>query len=249
MSRGGRGGGGMRGGLKGATWDQEATKDIKPDNKPLENYPAHPNLKRPPPLSDIEMRQFKYYKTLQTQIHRGPLYTQATRRNVDNPGKTFSEDQFNRQYGTNRKADMDPFTGVETYSMRYLPKQNVIPTLSGRPFNKELFPRELWSTLEGKDGEDVRKSINKAMHKRARHLASDADPKAKEQALMDKILAITGEDENEEAEEEDKEDEEVDSEFDDDEIGDDYNAEQYFNNGDDADEGDDGDGGGGGDDY
>jgi DNA-directed RNA polymerase III subunit RPC7 len=30
---------------------------------------------------------------------------------------------------------MDPFLGVETYSMRYAPKKNDIPKLSGRPFS------------------------------------------------------------------------------------------------------------------
>ena len=42
----------------------------------------------------------------------------------------------------------------------------------------------------------------------------------------------------------------VDDDFEDqdEDMGGDYNAEQYFDNGDDADEGD-GDGGGGGDDY
>ena len=31
---------------------------------------------------------------------------------------------------------MDPFTGVETYSMRYQPKKNILPKLSDRPFSK-----------------------------------------------------------------------------------------------------------------
>jgi DNA-directed RNA polymerase III subunit RPC7 len=33
---------------------------------------------------------------------------------------------------------MDPFLGVETYSMRYAPKKNDIPKLSGRPFSMSV---------------------------------------------------------------------------------------------------------------
>merc|ERR1711977_553620 len=63
---------------------------------------------------------------------------------ADAPTKVFSEEQFNAQYGGNAKADMDPFTGVETYSMRYAPKKNTLPKLSDAPFDKNLFPEELW---------------------------------------------------------------------------------------------------------
>ncbi|KAF4627469.1 hypothetical protein G7Y89_g10683 [Cudoniella acicularis] len=247
MSRGGFGG--ARGGmLKGASWDYDPT--IKLESKPSEQFPPHPNLKRPAPFTDREKRQIKHYKDLQSQIHRGPLYTQPTKRNPDAPAKTFSEDQFNRRYGSNRKADMDPFNGVETYSMRYLPKKNDIPKLSGRPFNKELFPKELWSTLEGDEGEDVRKHINRAMQKKALILGSmkDKDASEKTKAVLEKILSVAGDGDDAEEGEEDAEDEEVDSAFDDEEIGDDYNAEQYFENGEDVDEGEGYDGGGG-DDY
>lgn len=52
------------------------------------------------------------------------------------PIKTFSEDQFNKQYATDSKADLDPFTGVETYSQRMAGKTNTIPKLTGRPFGR-----------------------------------------------------------------------------------------------------------------
>lgn len=82
------------------------------------------------------MRQIKHYKNLQTQIHRGPLYTQPTKRDPDALKQIFSEEQYNAQFGSNAKADMDPFTGVETYSMRYAPKKNALPKLSDRPFGR-----------------------------------------------------------------------------------------------------------------
>lgn len=141
MSRGGfrgRGGGPGSGMLKGATWEHDA--EIKLESKPSELFPTHPNLKRPAPLIDKELRQIEHYRTLQKKIHRGPLYTQPTKRDPNAPAKTFGEDQFNRQYGTNRKADFDPFNGVETYSSRYAPKKNDIPKLSGRPFSRFIVP-------------------------------------------------------------------------------------------------------------
>lgn len=73
---------------------------------------------------------------LHEEIRRGPLYTQSTKRDPDNPPKVFNEDQFNAQYGSNPRADMDPFTGVETYSQRFLPKAKVLPKLSDRPFGE-----------------------------------------------------------------------------------------------------------------
>jgi len=149
MSRSGRGG--RRGGiLKGATWEHDAS--IKLESKPSDLFPVgfpdtvastsvltisqpHPNLKRPAPLSDKEKRQIKHYKNLQDQFHRSPIYTQSTKRDPDSKAKTFSEDQVNRQYGGNRKADMNPFLGVETHSMRQAPKKNLLPRLSERPFS------------------------------------------------------------------------------------------------------------------
>jgi DNA-directed RNA polymerase III subunit RPC7 len=152
MAGRGRGRGGFGGGpgqLKGATWEHDAT--IKLESKPSDLFPvivyiflhsfstnnnqSHPNLKRPAPLSDRELNQIKHYKCLQTQIHRGPLFTQPSKRDPEAPAKTFSEVQFNNQYGNNRQAEIDPFNGVETYSMRYAPKKNVLPKLSDRPFS------------------------------------------------------------------------------------------------------------------
>jgi DNA-directed RNA polymerase III subunit RPC7 len=144
--RGGRGGGGAgRGGLKGATWEHDEDLEIEARKMRARAkgkttlFPEHPtgaNVKKPQPLTAREKRQVRHFKNLQEQIHRGPLYTQPTKRNVDNPLKIFGEDQFNAQYGTDKKANMDPFTeGVETYIDKYAPKKNVIPKLSGRPFS------------------------------------------------------------------------------------------------------------------
>ncbi|TVY81881.1 hypothetical protein LSUE1_G006773 [Lachnellula suecica] len=268
--RGGRGGGGPgRGGLKGATWTQDEDLEIiarkmkqinkgktsifpvsdihtqhKRGSNNIQEHPTGANVKRPKPMTARERRQVRHFKALQELTHRGPLYTQSTKRNVENPVKTFSEEQFNMQYGTDRKANMDPFTeGVETYSDRHAPPKNVIPRLSGRPFNKELFPEELWSTLEGDEGNQGRRHLNYAINRKF------MDPAARmraQRARLDRMEANGGDDIEGLDEDMPEIEEEMDDEYDDDEMGDDYNAEQYFDNGDDMD--DDGDGGGA-DDY
>lgn len=89
----------------------------------------------------------KHYRNLLDEIHRGPLFTQPTKRDPDAPAKTFSEDQFNCQYGSNRKADMDPFNGVETYSQRFAPKKNELPKLSDKSFSTYGIWNSGWQIL------------------------------------------------------------------------------------------------------
>merc|ERR1711939_210149 len=207
---------------KGRKWEYDAGAIL--ETKPSELFPPHPNLKKPAPLTAKERREINNYRSLQAKIHRGPLYTQSTKRNADAPTKVFSEEQFNAQYGGNAKADMDPFTGVETYSMRYAPKKNTLPKLSDAPFDKSLFPEELWDTLEGKSGIAVKKHIDRAIQKKAQMMSGKGeDSKEKTKILLEKIDdAVEGvDDENDEEEDEVP----VDSEFED-EDGGDYDAEQ-----------------------
>jgi hypothetical protein len=65
--------------------------------------------------------------------------------------------------------------------------------------DKELFPKELWPTLEGEEGEKVRKSINGAMQKKAAMMGIKVD---KTKAL-EEILATIGDDVEEDLENED----------------------------------------------
>jgi DNA-directed RNA polymerase III subunit RPC7 len=197
----------------------------------------HPNLKKPKPLSGKEKRQIKAQKKIQEDIRRGPLYTEPTKRDTDAPAKTFSEDQFNSQYGSKSKADIDPFHGVETYSMKYAPKKRTIPQLSARPFNKELFPKELWDVLDGESGEEVKKHINRIAEKKSL-MMSDSKSKGTEEKtriVLEKIKNATGGEEDGELDEEEEnaEEEEQDYDFEDDEneMGGDYDGEKYFDNG------------------
>ncbi|KUJ14509.1 uncharacterized protein LY89DRAFT_621013 [Mollisia scopiformis] len=261
--RGGAGAGAGAGQLKGATWEYDAS--IQLESKPADLFPKHPNLRKPAPITTKERREIDNFKKLQDQIHRGPLYTQPTKRDPNAPAKTFGEEQFNKQFGTNSKANMDPFHGVETYSMRYAPKQRTLPKLSDQPFNKTLFPEELWSTLEGEEGQEVRNHLNRAMERKEAMLASmkaaengagsgagngadngadkgaGADASAKTKILLEKIHKVAGDEDNEELEEE-QDAEDVDDAYEDEDLGEDYNAEGYFDDGEDDQE-DEADGG------
>ncbi len=128
-----------------------------------------------------------------------------------------------------------------------------------------MFPKELWSTLEGEESEEVRNHINRSIQRKAAFLSgtNGKDASEKVKLVLEKIHNVTGDDDNEELDEE-MQDEgkisyaesfniklltnpiEVDDEYDDDELGNDYNGEQYFDNGENDME-DDGEGGG--DDY
>jgi DNA-directed RNA polymerase III subunit RPC7 len=157
--------------------------------------------------------------------------------------------QFNNQYGGRGKADIDPFTAVETYSQKYDPPKRTLPDLNRITFDKKMFPEELWGILEGKEGQEVKKHIGRAMEKKAammEGLKSGAkttrplENKTKDiQAKIDALGIV--EDEGAEEEGEDEDEEEKDDDFEDDEDGGDYDAEQYFDDGaDDEDEGGDG---------
>lgn len=140
--------------------------------------------------------------------------------------------------------------GVPTYTMKYEKKERAMPQLSGRPFIKEFFPQELWGTLDGTDGHGG--TVKGATRKKL-ILASDKanmSVEEKRRAMMEKIGEVTADGPEDEVMEEEGEGEEEEQDYnyedDEDEMGGDYDAEQYF---DDGDGGDDDEGGGGGDDY
>ena len=88
----------------------------------------------PRSLSRIEKLQVSRYRTLRDQIHQGPLYTVLG----DNG-------RISKQGGKLSKAQIDPFNGVQTYTMKYRRQTRRIPRLDGRPYGS-LIPSmfETW---------------------------------------------------------------------------------------------------------
>ena len=155
--RGGKGGGIFR----DAPWAYDP--EIKIENKPSELYPVRPpctfhihwipveviavftlylllngdqdmKIIVPRSLSRIEKLQVSRYRTLRDQIHQGPLYTVLG----DNG-------RISKQGGKLSKAQIDPFNGVQTYTMKYRRQTRRIPRLDGRPYGS-LIPSmfETW---------------------------------------------------------------------------------------------------------
>lgn len=208
---------------------------------------------------------------LRHQVHASSLYT--SKRTALNdptaPRKTYGQAQMNAVYGVKNKASLDPFTSMPTYSQKFVRQERALPDWSGRPVCRELFPRELLETVDGSGGGGAG-GVGGGPHKKRRLELSrvSALPNAEEafgmpslvgddgeggggdvangQTLLDKLEALRDE-EGDEAEgdaEEAAEEDDEDEIYDDEDAGD-YDAEQFFDNGEEfGDEYGDGDDGG-----
>lgn len=236
------------------------------------------------PLTQQECQAVDYFLLVREQTHSTPLYTQTrTWKSLEGTGsggvggasgKAYGQDQINQQYGVRNKATVDPFTSVPMYSHRFQTTERALPDLSARPFSKELFPPELWPTLDGNDDGRLGKSgagnknrgrvlalsdvtslrtaediffQNKKTEDGGDGTGESGTHKALEQLEKFKNVGLDNEDnvEFDLVEDEGDYDEVEDEEYDDDEEGD-YNAEAAFDNGDDDDYGDEFDDAGGG---
>lgn len=126
--------------------------------------------------------------------------------------------------------------------------------------DKELFPKELWPALEGEAGNEVRKHLERAKEKKDVLMSGmkDKKPDDKHARVLEKLLSVPADEDLEDVDEDQEQDvgmethqvslwtvlifslAEVDSDFDDESMGGDYDAEQYFDNGDDNSEGEGG---------
>ncbi|KAI0127191.1 DNA-directed RNA polymerase III, subunit Rpc31 [Xylariales sp. AK1849] len=275
--RGGRGGG--RGGRKppapGLPFDYDPNLQV-PDT-PQETYPKTYN---PPsatkyPLSASETRAVRYFVSFRRDFHSSPLYTHrhlapeslTASSNISDPvSKSYGQEQMNARYGIKSKATVDPFLATPMYSHKFVHEARTIPDFRGRAFDEELFPEELWPTLQGKDGVPgaAKPAANGIVKKdlKRKSMADGDDPfdsddedfrrkrpneTDEERRRRIEEAAQGRENEDEVVGEEDLDDDEAemtqeDDDFEDDEDGGDYDAEQYFDGGD-YDEGIDDEGG------
>lgn len=271
MSRGGGWGGGCgkndlgKMGGQALPWEYDPELEGKLNTKPSEKFPVRLTLPwhhlktllqatstntlsqtQPiqPPIADppslFERQLVSHYRTLRARIHDGPFYAI-----LDSSARVHKSGKK-----TPPTAHYDPFESMPTYSQRYTKKKNTLPKLSSRPFVKSFFPEELWAIIEpgsvaGEQGQQQQKKrLN--LSTRTRLDRFDVDVEDEEDAEGDD--AEDG-DKAEGQEDEDKEEEDPDQfDEDDEDDNDDYNAEQYFDGGDDDEFGGD-DGGGDGDDY
>ncbi|KAF4584197.1 hypothetical protein GQ602_005570 [Ophiocordyceps camponoti-floridani] len=209
-------------------------------------------------LTAREVSAVDHFLVLRRQFHESPLY--ASRRtslhDPTAPRKLYGQAQMNANYDVRDKASLDPFTAVPAYSHKFVPRDRPLPNWSARPVCSELFPPELRSTVEPDQGSGLRKRprlelsrVNALPSAEEAFGIAGGGEGAKRSDLLDKLNALPeNEDDDEVGEMEEDEqlhEDDGDEVYDDEDAGD-YDAENYFDNGDDmADDygdGDDGEG-------
>lgn len=202
------------------------------------------------PLSLAEKKGVQHFLLLRHQIHASPLYTskRTTTRDPSAPHKTYGQEQVNALYGIRNRSSIDPFTAVPMYSHKFVREERALPDWAARPVCRELFPLELLDTVEPtaeENGGGVKKKRKLELSKVSALPNAEAafgmigaedegeDGEARK-GLLEKLAAIGDDDGEEGAEGEDEEvheEEEEDEAYDDEDAGD-YDAENYFDNGD-----------------
>ncbi|KAM0703275.1 hypothetical protein Q7P35_009213 [Cladosporium inversicolor] len=198
------------------------------DEQELNLFQEHfPHLAAPP--TEEELEEVHQYLDICARMKKGWLSEAIRKLDAKKMDLAKQAEHYN------------PFDDVPQYG-----KKNTVektPRFSDFPFKKEHFPKELWDVIDPKGESDnpaARKKTLKINTKSARDKLADFDDDE-----------VENEADNEATEKKNPEDDEVeeleDDEFDEDEnddMADDYNAERYFEDGEEDYE----DGGGGGDD-
>ncbi|KAK3063756.1 hypothetical protein LTS18_012995 [Coniosporium uncinatum] len=224
------------------------TKDMH--YEPTLNYPQMPRPPRPPKFRPSELAAVARFRSLRDRVRNGPLYTV-----LDENAKVHKKRKSAPATAIAKTSSFDPFTGMPTYTDRYVRKPRKLPNLHTRPYALEFFPEELHATLQDPREAKLNGDSQAAKAIRPKKLQIDRNYTTSRLDALEEEQERDPDAEDEDAEKDPDEEEqnaqdvETDYEEDEDDFGnDDYNAEQYFDGGDDDDGGDDY-GGGGGDDY
>lgn len=249
--RGGRGGG--RGGRGGASnpargtvtiagtelnWDLTGL-DIQ--KGPAERFPEAPPPQAPPPTAD-EASIVQHHLAVRDRIHEGPFYT------ILNDGMKNGLKRKANEHAPTETSLFNPFTDNQTYSAKYLKVRRRLPKLDARPYVIDLFPVELRPVLGGPVGDGGLSKKRRTLGVSKVNAVSQIDRLIQsEQNRTNEAEARAEEEGDEDANEDEEEADDdkpdaVDEEdnwsaasTDSEESDDDYNAEQYFDNGDDDD--------------
>lgn len=130
--------------------------------------------------------------------------------------------------------------GLKRYSDKYRKKIQIGRSIKDHPFIEKFFPDELQSVISSKSG---KKSLNVSKYRKGSRFGTDIDKLIKnaeqrQKEIMERLNEVAANNNDDDVEEDNQDEEDnMDDEFDDDD-DDDYNAEKYFDDGDDFDEGD-----------
>lgn len=217
--RGGRGGGaGAMGGFR------PVPLDVDPDFAPSERYPKM-IIPVQGPISDSEKEKVAQFFQLRDEIRDGPLFAGSS----SNRGKIVVE------------SDNVLNDGIKRYTDRYIKKRKIGRSVEEHPYVLSLFPAELYPVMGLKNGKSKKLDISKFTQDLAKAKGNDqAD-------LINKLKNIkddAGKADDDNQQDGDSDDlDDIEDDFDEDEDDDnDYNAEKYFDDGDDFGAGDDDDG-------
>lgn len=210
------------------TWDTEPGAEA--DTAPTPLFPKY-SVPIARPLNQREQIQVDLYRALRERFHEGPDYSVLGVAGLEAKGDSKA------------KAQIDPFHSMPAYSGRYQRKRRTAPNMTGRPFILRFFPQQLWKVIQPSYNPDAALDGYAPQAKRTWIKRGFEEDEEEEEQPTKRRRG--GEDEDEEdrgdeeeaglEEDEEQEEEIVDDDFEDDEdeMGGDYNAEQYFDGGDD----------------
>ncbi|KAF1842065.1 uncharacterized protein K460DRAFT_370064 [Cucurbitaria berberidis CBS 394.84] len=207
----------------------------------LKHQQEAPPPQAPPPTAD-EASMVQHYLAVRDRIHEGPFYT------ILNDGMKNGLKRKANEHAPTETSLFNPFTDNQTFSAKYLKVRRRLPTLDARPYVTDLFPTELRSILDGArgDGNPSRKrrtlgvtKVN-AVSQIERLIKSEQNRTIEAEARADEDPDEDADEEELEADDDkpdavDEEDNWSAASTDSEESDDDYNAEQYFDNGEDDD--------------
>ncbi|KAF2661186.1 hypothetical protein K491DRAFT_480636 [Lophiostoma macrostomum CBS 122681] len=209
-------------------------------------FPPRPPPQAPPP-TEYEKSRYQWHKEILERRRNGPLFT------ILNDGMKSGLKRRDNEKPPTEAQLFNPFTDNLTYSAKYHKEKRKLPRFDQIRINKNLFPRELWGVIGATEDDDDAQPTKK---RKVGPIAKDSSLARIEKALekQEKQAKKMKQERDDDAEDFDEEDDEEDKQdgvndednwsgasSDSEESNDDYNAERYFDNGDD-DDGDDGDG-------
>ncbi|EWC44515.1 hypothetical protein DRE_06687 [Drechslerella stenobrocha 248] len=241
--------------------------DVKPDFGPTEQFPDYA-IPFQDPLSATERIRIARFRDHRDKVHNGPLYTVfSKKRGLEDPFEdvaTYSSKRYHRQKRKVPKLDARPYVFEffptelwETMDASYAPGGDRSVVLNGKKEKKRLLIASLNTALpngglrNGDMGSDESGDEGDGDGD-----GDDEDPqKDKKKSVLANLMkhkddeeedAVSGDDADREDDDDREDGIEEEDDYQDDEEGD-YNAEQYFDDGDrEVDYGDDDGGGGGG---
>lgn len=164
--------------------------------------------------SKIEKIFAGHFINFQSTVKDGPFYT-GSNLELDSKDKSEIDEE-----GIN--------DGIKRYSDRYIKKRKIGRSIDEHPYVIEFFPQELYKVM-GVDDKKKKKLLSLSKLKNSKEVIDNLENDGN--SILERLKDMA-EDEENEKEEEPEPEENLDDEFEE-EDDDDYNAEKYFEDGED----------------